>query len=102
MDRLMEFKKLLGNRVYIILPKETPKSDLQLDAETAKAVRAEELRKYTRLTVYAVGSAVEGLSEGDEVLIDPLSQSAMRPVIIPLSEKKDVLMVSYHDIAHIW
>lgn len=95
----MEIKKLLGNRVYLNIPEE-PKSSLHLDAESIAALENERLRKWGRLTVYAVGAAVEGLEEGDEVMIDP--SSAARACRIPLSADKDVLLVSYLDIAHIW
>lgn len=95
----MEIRKLLGNRVYLSIP-EDPKSSIHVDAETRAALEHERLKKWGRLTVYAVGEAVVGLEEGDEVMIDPASaQKALR---IPLSEDKDVLLVSFHDIAHIW
>lgn len=99
MDRLMEIRKLLGNRVYLELPEE-PKSSIHLDPESQAALDAERLRRYGRLRVYAVGAAVEGLEEGDEVMIDP--SSAARAVKIPLSEDRSVILVSYLDIAHVW
>jgi len=50
--------------------------------------------------VYAVGADCVDLTEGDEVMIDPSSVS--RVLKIPLTADKDVLLVSYFDIAHIW
>ena len=95
----MEFRKLLGRRVYLEIPPE-PKSNLHLDEESKAALEAERLKKWGRLTVYAVGSDVTDLSEGDEVMIDP--GSVTKVLKIPLSADKDVLLVSMFDIAHIW
>lgn len=96
----MEFRKLLGRRVYLEMPEE-PKSSLSyLDDETKAALEAERMKRYGRLTVYAVGSDVTELQEGDEVMIDP--GSASKVLKIPLSPDKDVLLVSLFDIAHIW
>lgn len=96
----MEFKKLLGRRVYLELPEE-PKSSLHLDDESKAALEAERMKKYGRLVVYAVGSGIiDELSEGDEVMIDPTS--AARAVKVPLTVDRDVILVSIDDIAHIW
>lgn len=95
----MEFRKLLGRRIYLEIPEE-PKSDLYLDDETKAAVEADRAKKYCRLVVYAVGSDVTDISEGDEVMIDPMAASKVYK--IPISPDKDVLMVSIFDIAHIW
>lgn len=95
----MEFKKLLGRRVYLEIPEE-PKSDLYLDDETKAALEAERAKKYCRLAVYAVGTDVTDLQEGDEVMIDP--SSAAKVMKIPLGPDKEVLLVSIFDIAHIW
>jgi len=96
----MEFKKLLGRRVYLELPEEE-NSSIILDEETKAFKEKERMRKYGRLVVYAVGSGVtDELSEGDEVMIDPGSVS--RVMKIPLSEDKDVILISIDDIAHIW
>lgn len=96
----MEFKKLLGRRIYLELPEE-PKSSLHLDEESKAALEAERMKKYGRLVVYAVGNGIlDEISEGDEVMIDP--SSAARAVKVPLSVDKDVILVSIDDIAHIW
>jgi hypothetical protein len=95
----MEIRKLLGHRVYLEIPEE-PKSNIILDPETKAAVEAEQHKKMGRLRVYAVGSDILGLEEGDEVMIDPTAASKVYR--IPLSEDKDVILISYFDIAHIW
>ena len=96
----MEFKKLLGTRIYLELPEE-PKSNLVLDEESKAELEKEKLRTYGRLKVYAVGNGVEHIVPGDEVMIDP-SSAARGVVKIPLSEDKEVIMVSVFDVAHVW
>jgi len=89
----------LGRRVYLEFPEE-PKSNIILDDESKALLEAERLRRYGRLVVYAVGSDVSDISEGDEIMIDP--SSVGKVLKIPLTADKDVLLVSYFDIAHIW
>lgn len=95
----MEIKKLLGHRVYLEVPEE-PKSSIIMDPETKAAVEAEQHRKLGRLKVYAVGADITDLEEGDEVMIDP--SSAHKVFKIPLSEDREVILISYFDISHIW
>ena len=99
MAKPVEFRKILGHRVYLEIPAE-PKSDIILDEASKAALEAERLRKWGRLRVYAVGEAVTDLKQGDIVMIDPSSMS--RVYRIPITADKDVLLVSLHDIAHIW
>ena len=68
----MEFKKLLGTRIYLELPEE-PKSNLVLDEASKAELEKEKLKTYGRLKVYAVGNGVEHIVPGDEVMIDPSS-----------------------------
>ena len=94
-----EFRQLLGNRVYLEMPEES-KTLIHLDKATKAAKEEEMLRKLGRLKVYAVGSAIDFIKEGDEIMLDP--SSAGRACKIPLSKDKEVLLVSIFDIAHIW
>lgn len=95
----MEFKQLLGRRIYLELPEE-PKSLLHLDEESRAALEAERMKTYCRLKVYAVGTDVTDIKAGDEVMIDP--GSASKIMKIPLGEDKEVLLLSIFDICHIW
>lgn len=95
-----EFKRLLGNRLYLEIPEE-PKSAVILDDESKEALEKEKMKRYGRLKVYAVGDAIDHIKEGDEVMIDPTS-IANGAIKIPLSEDKYVFMVSIFQIAHIW
>lgn len=92
--------KLLGNRVYLNMPKKE-ESKLIVDENTKEALKKELLNKMSKLTVYAVGDLVTSLEVGDEVLVDP-EALARKATIIPLSEDKEVLLVSPFDIVHIW
>lgn len=91
---------LLGNRVYLNMPKKE-KSKLIVDENTKDALKKELLNKMSKLTVYAVGDLVTSIKPGDEVLVDP-EALARKATIIPLSENKEVLLVSPFDIVHIW
>ena len=95
----MEFKKLLGNRIYVELPKKE-ESKLVVDENTKEALQREMLKKMSKLTVYAVGDTVTNISVGDEILVDPSSLSKSHG--IPLSDELDVLLVSPFDVIHVW
>lgn len=94
--------KLLGNRIYLEMPKKE-ESKLIVDENTKEALQKELLKKMSRLKVHSVGTAITDpdLKVGVEVLVDP---SALRDktLIIPLSDKEDVMLVSVFDIVHIW
>lgn len=95
----MEFKKLLGNRIYVELPKQE-ESKLIVDENTKEALQKEMLKKMSKLTVYAVGDLVTNIAPGDVILVDPSSLS--KSLLIPLSEDKDVLLISPFDVVHVW
>ena len=94
--------KLLGNRIYLEMPKKE-ESKLIVDENTKEALQKELLKKMSRLKVHSVGTAITDpdLIIGCEVLVDP---TALRDktLIIPLSENEDVMLVSIFDIVHIW
>jgi len=95
----MEFKKLLGNRIYVELPKKE-ESKLVVDENTKEALQREMLKKMSKLTVYAVGDMVTNVAVGDVILVDPTSLSKSH--VIPLSDEKDVLLISPFDVIHVW
>ncbi len=97
-----DFKRLLGTRVYLEMPKKE-KSKIVVDENTKEALQRELAKKMSKLTVYAVGTGVTDpeLVEGTSVLVDP-EALARRAFIIPLSEDKEVMLISYYDIVHIW
>jgi len=95
----MEIRKLLGHRIYIDIPKKE-NSKIVVDENTKEALNKELMQKMAKLSVYAVGGDISDIKEGDNVLIDPSALSKAQ--IVPLSNDKDVLLVSYFDIIHIW
>lgn len=99
----MEFKKLLGNRVYLELPKKDEENKIIVDENTKEALKKELLKKINRLKVYAVGTGIteEALIEGVEVLVDPMALKD-RATVVPLGDDKEVLLISIFDIVHIW
>lgn len=95
----MEFKKLLGNRIYVEIPKKE-ESKLVVDENTKEALQREMLKKMSKLTVYAVGDLVNNISVGDVILVDPGALSKAH--VIPLTDDKDVLLISPFDVIHVW
>jgi hypothetical protein len=94
-----EFKKLIGNRIYVELPKKE-ESKLIVDENTKEALQKEMLKKMSKLKVYAVGDLVTNVIEGDMILIDPSALS--KAPLIPLTDEKDVLLISPFDVIHVW
>lgn len=111
-----EFKKLLGHRVYLEVPKKE-ESKIVVDENTKEALNRELMKTMRKLKVIAVGAGITDpdLQEGSYVLVDPEALSR-RAVMVPLdkfeliegkfiSNDKDVktlMLISYHDIIHIW
>lgn len=94
-----EFKKLIGNRIYVELPKKE-ESKLIVDENTKEALQKEMLKKMSKLKVYAVGDLVSNIIEGDVILVDPSALSKSH--VISLSDDKDVLLISPFDVIHVW
>jgi hypothetical protein len=95
-----EFKLLKGNRVYVIVPEQDDKSKLIVDENTKEELQRVMLKKMARLEVYAVGDTIKDISEGDVILADP--GKLKDALLIPLSEERKVLLLSYFDVIHIW
>jgi co-chaperonin GroES (HSP10) len=94
------YKKLLGNRIYVNVPKKEEKTKLIVDTATKEELQREMLKKMSKLTVYDVGDSVSIVKAGDIVLIDPAKlKDAM---LIPLNEDTDVLLVSPFEVIHVW
>ena len=91
--------KLLGNRVYLELPKKE-ESKLVVDENTKEALEKEMYKKMSRLTVHSVGTANMDVKAGDVVLIDP--QALQKAPLIPLSDEENVLLVSPFDVIMVW
>lgn len=92
--------KLLGNRIYIEMPKQEEESKLIVDENTKEALQKEMLKKFSKLTIHTVGDTVSNMKPGDVVLVDPGVLS--RAPLINLSEDEQVLLVSPFDVIMIW
>lgn len=99
---MSEFRTLLGNRVYLEIPKRE-ESKIVVDENTKEALKREMLKKYSKLKVFAVGEGVTNpfLKVGDEVLVEP-EALARKAVMVDLSDDVQVALVSYFDVIHIW
>jgi hypothetical protein len=91
--------KLLGNRVYLELPKKE-EGKLIVDENTKEALEKEMIKKMSSLTVFAVGTAItdEDLVVGAKVFVDPTALS--KSLVIPRGDT-NVLLVSIFDIVEI-
>lgn len=91
--------KLLGNRIYVEMPKEEESSKLIVDENTKEALQKEMLKKMSKLTVHSVGDSVSNIKPGDVILVDPL---ALQKSPLIMLEKETVLLVSPFDVIMIW
>ena len=94
--------KLLGNRIYLEMPKEDEESKLIVDENTKEALQRELLNKMSKLKVVAVGTIVTEIKIGDWVLVDPAALN--RATLVPISDDNEerVILVSPFDVIQIW
>jgi hypothetical protein len=92
--------KLLGNRIYLEMPKQNEESKLIVDENTKEALQREMLKKFSKLTVHTVGDLVTTIKTGDVILVDPGVLS--KAPLIDLSDNEQVLLVSIFDVIMIW
>jgi hypothetical protein len=92
--------KLLGNRIYVEMPKQNEDSKLIVDENTKEALQKEMLKKMSKLKVHTVGDLVTSIKAGDIILVDPSSLS--KAPLINLSNDEEVILVSPFDVIMIW
>jgi len=94
--------KLLGNRIYLEMPKEDEESKLIVDENTKEALQRELLNKMSKLKVIQVGTIVTEIKIGDWVLVDPAALN--RATLVPISDdgEERVILVSPFDVIQIW
>jgi hypothetical protein len=93
--------KLLGNRIYLEMPKEAEESKLVVDENTKEALQRELLNKMSKLKVVAVGTVVTEIKVGDWVLVDPAALN--KATLVPINDKDDrAILVSPFDVIQIW
>ena len=92
--------KLLGNRIYLELPKEDVESKLIVDDNTKEALQKELLTKMSKLKVHSVGTATMDIKVGDWVLVDPAALN--KATLVPITDEENVILVSPFDVIMIW
>jgi hypothetical protein len=95
---MADFKKLLGNRILLDLPKKD-EGKLIVDDNTKEALEKEMLQKLKRLTVHAAGDLVSNIKVGDEILVDPAALS--KAPVIPIGEENKLLVTPF-DVILVW
>jgi hypothetical protein len=91
-------KSLKGRRVLISQP-ERKESVIELSEADKAHMDAEDMKKWTKLTVYAVGEEVKTLEAGDVVYIGVNAIKGAEALEVDGGIK---LMVSEYDIAIVW
>lgn len=98
--KILPFKTLKGNRILLNLPKKE-EGKLIVDENTKEALEREMMKKYQRLSVYAVGEGVHDIKAGDELMIDP--QALSKAPVIPMGGDEDnKILVSIFDVILVW
>ena len=93
--------KLLGNRIYLEMPKEDTESKLIVDENTKEALERELLNKMSKLKVVQVGTIVTEIKVGDWVLVDPAALN--KATLVPINDNDDrVILVSPFDVIMVW
>lgn len=100
--------KILGNRVYLLLP-ELPDSKVVLLEEAKEKLKEEMRMKFDKLTVYDVGESLNSEStaigsttkvkKGDVVFTDP--QALRRGITLKIDDI-ELICVNSYDIMHVW
>jgi hypothetical protein len=93
------FKALLGNRVFLVMPKQDEKKVI-VDENTREALQREFNKKMQRAVVYAKGDTVNNIEVGDVVLVD--DKALAQAAVIPLDDETMVILVSPFDIIMVW
>ena len=92
--------KLLGNRIYLEVPKEDVESKLIVDDNTKEALQRELLNKMSKLKVHSVGTSIMDVKVGDWVLVDPAALN--KATLVPITNEENVILVSPFDVIMIW
>ena len=93
--------KLLGNRIYLEMPKQDEDSKLIVDDNTKEALQRELLNKMSKLKVVQIGTIVTEIKIGDWVLVDPAALN--KATLVPINDNDDrVILVSPFDVIQIW
>ena len=92
------FKELRGKIILLDIP-ERKESAIKLSAEAEESLMQENIKKWTKMNVYATGNECEAVKDNDKVYV--------RTTALRNAEKVDIdgdikLIVMEHDIYLIW
>lgn len=90
--------KVLGFRVYLDLPA-VPETKTVLHGKAKEEYEKEMYLKYTKLKVFAVGHLCKDVKVGDVVQVE--NHVLAKHSIIEV-EGDEKMVISEHDISHIW
>ena len=90
---------LLGTRVLVTKPIK-PESTIVLSPDMEAEVERDMMKKWTHLTVYAIGEEVSKVKIGDVIYVP--SDSLRSADLIEMDNGETKLMIPERDIAIIW
>jgi hypothetical protein len=93
------FKQLRGKRILITKPVSEIKSLIEITPEVQAQLDQEMMIKWTRLTVFAVGTDVTDLKSGDEVYV---SAGMLSNAELVQLDGVDYMMVQDHAVAIVY
>ena len=93
------FKQLRGKRILITKPVSETKSLIEITPEVQAQLDQEMMIKWTRLTIFAVGSEVVDLKSGDEVYV---SAGMLANAELVQLDGVDYMMVQDHAVAIVY
>ena len=93
------FKELRGKRILVTKPVSETKSLIEITPEVQAELDKEIMTKWTRLTVFAVGSEVVDIKPNDEVYINA---SMLANAELVRLDDADYMMVLDHAVAIVY
>lgn len=87
-----------GQRIILCLP-EIKKSTIEVDEKLKRELMEKEMKKWSNLTVLAVGDEVTGIEIGDGVYVNPIFLQNAERIEIAGEER---LIVRQSDVSIVW
>jgi hypothetical protein len=93
------FKQLRGRRILITKPVAETKSIIEITPEVQAELDKDMMKRWTRLTIFAVGTEVTDLAAGDDVYINA---SMLANAELVQLDGVDYMMVLDHAVAIVY
>jgi hypothetical protein len=93
------YKQLRGRRILVTKPVAETKSLIEITPEIQAQLDQDIMKRWTRLTIFAVGTEVTDLAAGDEVYINA---SMLANAELVQLEGVDYMMVLDHAVAIVY